>query len=142
MEKSRIIDFIQECPRLVLRTKIRGFPDYVPLKSLGMSEPQATPPTSRQVDTRSLTNAAGLIGAATFFSRILGFIRDMVLAQLFGASATADAFMLPIAFPIYSENSSLKDRCPQPLSQYLRNIIQHVQNRRLGNLLAPPLQPF
>ena len=50
-------------------------------------------------DTRSITGAASLIGVATFTSRILGFIRDIVLAQLFGASASADAFYVAYRIP-------------------------------------------
>ncbi len=67
-----------------------------------MSDPQATSNSSSSpppVDTHSITSAAGLIGAATFTSRILGFIRDMVLAQLFGASAAADAFYVAYRIP-------------------------------------------
>ncbi|MCA9471328.1 MAG: murein biosynthesis integral membrane protein MurJ [Nitrospirales bacterium] len=65
-----------------------------------MSEPQTQPDNApRQVDTHSITSAAGLIGAATFSSRILGFIRDVVLAQLFGASAAADAFYVAYRIP-------------------------------------------
>ncbi len=79
---------------------MRGFPDEVPLESIGMSESQTTSPTPpHQVDTGSITSAAGLIGAATFSSRVLGFVRDMVLAQLFGASATADAFYVAYRIP-------------------------------------------
>ncbi len=43
--------------------------------------------------------AAGLIGGATFCSRILGFIRDMVLAGLFGATPAADAFFVAYRIP-------------------------------------------
>jgi putative peptidoglycan lipid II flippase len=50
-------------------------------------------------DNRSIAKAAGLIGAATFSSRILGFIRDMVLARLFGATAAADAFFVAYRVP-------------------------------------------
>lgn len=50
-------------------------------------------------DNHSVANAAGLIGAATFSSRILGFIRDMVLARLFGATAAADAFFVAYRVP-------------------------------------------
>ncbi len=46
-----------------------------------------------------MAKAAGLIGAATFSSRILGFVRDMVLARLFGASAAADAFFVAYRIP-------------------------------------------
>ena len=45
-----------------------------------------------------VTRAAGIISAATFTSRILGFIRDMVVAKVFGAAAVADAFF--VAFRI------------------------------------------
>jgi putative peptidoglycan lipid II flippase len=50
-------------------------------------------------DNHSVAKAAGLIGVATFSSRILGFIRDMVLARLFGASAAADAFFVAYRVP-------------------------------------------
>ncbi len=35
----------------------------------------------------------------TFLSRVIGFIRDMVIAQLFGASAGIDAFLLAFKIP-------------------------------------------
>lgn len=50
-------------------------------------------------DNHSVAKAAGLIGVATFSSRILGFIRDMVLARLFGATAAADAFFVAYRVP-------------------------------------------
>lgn len=59
--------------------------------------PRSSTPSSQ--DTHSITGAAGLIGAATFTSRILGFIRDLVLAQLFGASPSADAFYVAYRIP-------------------------------------------
>jgi putative peptidoglycan lipid II flippase len=46
-----------------------------------------------------VAKAAGLIGLATFSSRILGFIRDMVLARLFGAGVAADAFFVAYRIP-------------------------------------------
>ena len=50
-------------------------------------------------ETRSVVKAAGLIGVATFSSRILGFVRDMVLARLFGATPAADAFFVAYRIP-------------------------------------------
>ena len=66
-----------------------------------MSDPTAvTPaPTNTQDETRSVVKAAGVIGVATFSSRILGFIRDMVLATLFGATPAADAFFVAYRVP-------------------------------------------
>ena len=46
-----------------------------------------------------MVKAAGVIGLATFSSRILGFIRDMVLARLFGATPAADAFYVAFRIP-------------------------------------------
>ena len=46
-----------------------------------------------------VVEAAGVIGAATLLSRILGFLRDMVLARLFGAGASADAFFVAYRIP-------------------------------------------
>lgn len=57
------------------------------------------PSTRLKDDHRSVAKAAGLIGAATFSSRILGFIRDMVLARLFGATPAADAFFVAYRIP-------------------------------------------
>ncbi|MGH7232534.1 MAG: murein biosynthesis integral membrane protein MurJ [Nitrospiraceae bacterium] len=50
-------------------------------------------------ENHRVVKAAGLIGAATFSSRILGFIRDMVLARLFGATPQADAFFVAYRVP-------------------------------------------
>lgn len=52
-----------------------------------------------QEENHTVVKAAGLIGAATFSSRLLGFIRDMVLARLFGATAAADAFFVAYRIP-------------------------------------------
>ena len=66
-----------------------------------MSEPAAPPePSQPTVDeTHSVVKAAGLIGIATLSSRILGFVRDMVLARLFGATPAADAFFVAYRVP-------------------------------------------
>jgi putative peptidoglycan lipid II flippase len=46
-----------------------------------------------------VTRAAGVIGLATLVSRVLGFIRDMVVAAVFGASLAADAFYVAYRIP-------------------------------------------
>jgi len=43
--------------------------------------------------------AAGVIGAATLFSRILGFVRDAVIAWYFGAGFSSDAFIAAFRIP-------------------------------------------
>ena len=66
-----------------------------------MPEPTAPAPSpqAKQDDLHSVVKSAGVIGVATFSSRILGFIRDMVLARLFGATPAADAFFIAFRIP-------------------------------------------
>ncbi len=46
-----------------------------------------------------LTKAAGIVGFATLLSRMLGFIRDMVIAGFFGAGYTSDIFFVAFKIP-------------------------------------------
>jgi len=64
-----------------------------------MSEPIPAVPETSHNENHSVVKAAGVIGIATFSSRILGFIRDMVLARLFGATPAADAFFVAFRIP-------------------------------------------
>ncbi len=48
---------------------------------------------------RSVTKAAGQISAATTGSRVLGLIRDILLAKIFGATNASDAFFVAHRIP-------------------------------------------
>jgi putative peptidoglycan lipid II flippase len=50
-------------------------------------------------EENQITKATGVIGLATLLSRIMGFLRDMVLARLFGAGLAADAFFVAYRIP-------------------------------------------
>jgi len=50
-------------------------------------------------ENRRVTKAAGIIGTATLLSRILGFIRDMLIAWFFGAGLITDAFFVAFRIP-------------------------------------------
>lgn len=52
-----------------------------------------------QVKQQSLLRSTSLVSVMTFFSRILGFARDMLMAQLFGAAAGMDAFFVAFRIP-------------------------------------------
>src|SRR2546430_10946659 len=43
--------------------------------------------------------AVGVIAAATLASRVLGFVRDMVVARAFGAGPITDAFFVAFRIP-------------------------------------------
>ncbi len=48
---------------------------------------------------RGVWRAGGTIGGMTLLSRVLGFLRDMVLARVFGASVATDAFFVAFRIP-------------------------------------------
>lgn len=48
---------------------------------------------------RQIASAAGLVSLATLLSRLLGFVRDMAIAWLFGAGMLADAFFVAFRIP-------------------------------------------
>lgn len=49
--------------------------------------------------SKSLFKSSAVVGSITMISRVLGFIRDMVTAHLFGASAAFDAFTVANKIP-------------------------------------------
>src|SRR5215212_910843 len=50
-------------------------------------------------DRRMSTRATGVVGIAIFSSRILGLIREMIFAGLFGAGRNLDAFLMAFRLP-------------------------------------------
>lgn len=50
-------------------------------------------------ENKRVTRAAGVVGISTLASRILGFVRDMVVALLFGAGLGSDAFFVAMRVP-------------------------------------------
>src|SRR5213080_3048081 len=50
-------------------------------------------------DRRMSTRAAGIVGIAILCSRVLGLIREMVFAGLFGAGRNLDAFLMAFRLP-------------------------------------------
>jgi len=48
---------------------------------------------------KSIVKSASIIGFATFCSRLLGFIRDVVIARLFGVYVYAQAFVIAFRIP-------------------------------------------
>lgn len=55
----------------------------------------STPPSAQG----RLLRSAGAIGALTGLSRVLGFIRDIVIASAFGTGAAAEAFVVSFRIP-------------------------------------------
>ena len=47
----------------------------------------------------SLARSTSTVGAMTLLSRVLGFVRDVIFAVLFGAGAGMDAFLVAFKIP-------------------------------------------
>jgi putative peptidoglycan lipid II flippase len=58
---------------------------------------QSTSQTTSENDR--VAKAAGVVGSATFLSRVFGYIRDMALAWFFGAGLYSDAFFVAFRIP-------------------------------------------
>lgn len=109
-------------------------------------------------EAKQVSRAAGTVGFFTLLSRILGLVRDMVVARFFGTSMAADAFFvafripnllrrlfaegsLTIAFiPVFTEYLTQKSR--QDAFQVARNVLTLLSSiltvvTLLGILLAP-----
>jgi putative peptidoglycan lipid II flippase len=76
-------------------------------------------------ENKKITKAAAVVGSATLMSRILGFLRDMLVAGFFGATATIDAFYVAFKIPnmlreLFAEGSISAGFVPV-FTEYLTN---------------------
>src|SRR5690554_5981002 len=66
------------------------------------SEPQpidSQPPVQEPPKAPGLLRSSGVVGVMTMLSRVLGLVRDMVIARYFGAGTAADAFFVAFKIP-------------------------------------------
>jgi putative peptidoglycan lipid II flippase len=94
-----------------------------------------------------LLKSTAKVGAATITSRVLGFIRDMVLARYFGASGATDAFFLAFKIPnfmrrLFAEGSFslafvpvLSEVRASGDQRALKDLVDHVAGTLAGVLL-------
>lgn len=95
-----------------------------------------------------LLKSTATVGGATILSRILGFLRDMVFARMFGASGDTDAFFLAFRIPnlmrrLFAEGSFSLAFVPV-LSEYraaddrqaLKDLLDHVAGALLAVLMV------
>ena len=83
-----------------------------------------------------------LVGGMTLISRILGFIRDVIIAHFFGASTSTDAFLIAFKIPnfmrrLFAEGAFSQAFTPV-LSEYKTQrdtkAVKHLVNHVAGNL--------
>ena len=88
-----------------------------------------------------VTRAAGVVGVFTFLSRILGLVRDILIANFFGSGMSADAFFVAFRIPnllrrLFAEGSFTVAFIPV-FTEYLQN-----KSRQEAFLLARVVLTF
>lgn len=75
--------------------------------------------------SKGLIRSTALVSTMTGLSRISGFIRDMILAHLFGASASFDAFVVAFRIPNFFRNLSAEGAFSQAFVPTLADYREH-----------------
>ena len=75
---------------------------------------------------QSLLRSTSLVSLMTFISRIMGFMRDMILAQMFGAQAGMDAFYIAFKIPNFMRRLFAEGA----FSQAFVPVLAEYQNKR------------
>ena len=66
---------------------------------VGTDTVEVPPPPPVTGARRAVARAAAVVSAATLASRVLGFLRDLLIARAFGAGVTTDAFFVAFRLP-------------------------------------------
>jgi putative peptidoglycan lipid II flippase len=98
-------------------------------------------------DVSRLARSAGLIGAATLTSRVLGLVREQVIAYLFGAGNAVDAFNIAFRIPnlvrdLFAEgvmSAALVPTFTRVLTREGRSAALRLGNRVINALLVSTL---
>ena len=90
-----------------------------------------------------VAKAAGVVGAATLVSRVMGYVRDMVMSWAFGTGIAADAFYVAYRIPnllreLLAEGSMSAAFIPvftETLTRESRESARHLANAMFARLL-------
>ncbi len=105
-------------------------------------DPDNTQSPEKVPKGRGLLRSSALVGLMTMFSRVLGLIRDVVVANYFGAGSSADAFFVAFKIPnflrrLFAEGAFSQAFVPV-LSEYrsLRDLaaVKQLVDRVAGSL--------
>lgn len=90
----------------------------------------------------SIARSSGVVGALTFGSRILGFIRDVLFAVLFGAGPGMDAFLVAFKIPNFMRRLFAEGAFAQsfvPVLSATRQNESSAEVRELADVVAGTL---
>ena len=89
-------------------------------------------------ENKGLLRSTAVVASMTLLSRICGFIRDMIIAQIFGADAQVDAFLVAFKIPnfmrrLFAEGAFsqafvpvLAETCAAKTHHQVRQFISHM----------------
>ncbi len=88
--------------------------------------------------SKTLSKSTLVVSSLTLISRILGFVRDMLIAHYFGVNAATDAFFAAFRFPnflrrLFAEGSFAQAFVPI-LSEHKQQNLQPIINKISGHL--------
>ena len=98
--------------------------------------PQVTVEYAKTVKKSQLFRSTSIVAGMTLLSRILGFIRDVMIAQVFGAGAAFDAFVIAFKLPNFLRRLFGEGAFSQafvPVLTELRGQQPHEQTRDFVN---------
>ncbi|MEM9242530.1 MAG: murein biosynthesis integral membrane protein MurJ [Pseudomonadota bacterium] len=86
--------------------------------------------------SKKLVKSVFLFSSNTLLSRVLGFARDMILAQLFGASAGLDAFLVAFRIPNFMRRLFAEGAFSQAFIPVLVDYRQQHSEQKLRQFIA------
>ncbi len=92
--------------------------------------------------SKKLLKSTAMVGGLTFVSRILGFTRDVVIAHIFGATVSTDAFLVAFKIPnfmrrLFAEGAFSQAFTPvlsEYQTKYTKTEVKHLVDHVAGNL--------
>ncbi|MGJ8668633.1 MAG: murein biosynthesis integral membrane protein MurJ [Oceanococcus sp.] len=84
----------------------------------------------------ALVKSSSVVGGMTLISRFLGFARDMLLAILFGASASMDAFLVAFKIPNFMRRLFAEGAFAQSFVPVLAATKQEASHEEVRQLVA------
>ena len=84
----------------------------------------------------SLARSTVIFSGMTLMSRILGFVRDMIVASVFGASPGVDAFYVAFKIPNFMRRLVAEGAFSQAFVPILTDYQKQASVEKLENLLV------
>ena len=101
-----------------------------------MSASSSVTPSASSVKKTSLFRSTLLVSFMTMLSRVLGFGRDVCIAQLFGAAAGIDAFFVAFKIPNFMRRLFAEGAFSQAFVPILADYQQNESEAEMKRFLA------